>query len=183
MEDNKIIELYSNRDESGINETKLKYGKSIHYAAYQIVNNNQDADECENDTYMTAWNLIPPAVPEFLNGYLCKISRNHAMHKLRTHAKQNRRVERIQEELNNSLTTHDFDAQMIDSYIINTIINDFLRQLDSEKRTLFIGRYWAFESAASLAMRMNRSLPWVKTTLSRLRDKLGEQLRAEGLIE
>lgn len=76
MEDEKIIELFFNRSEQAIQELDMKYGKICHELSYNIVNDRQDAGECVNDAYLGMWNAIPPAMPNPLLAYLCKIVRN-----------------------------------------------------------------------------------------------------------
>ena len=74
--DEKIIELFFARSEQGIRELDIKYGKVCRKLSYNIVSNRQDAEECVNDAYLGAWNAIPPAKPDPLLTYVCKIVRN-----------------------------------------------------------------------------------------------------------
>ena len=76
IEDEKIIEMFFERSEQGIRELDIKYGKVCHKLSYNIVNSRQDAEECVNDAYLGAWNAIPPAKPNPLLAYICKIVRN-----------------------------------------------------------------------------------------------------------
>ena len=76
IEDEKIIEMFLGRSEQGIRELDIKYGKVCHKLSYNIVNSRQDAEECVNDAYLGAWNTIPPAKPNPLLTYICKIVRN-----------------------------------------------------------------------------------------------------------
>ena len=82
MEDKSIIELYFARNEQAINETSAKYGKLCYSIAHNILNNNEDTEECVNDTYLALWNTIPPAHPENLLPYIYKIVRNISFDKL-----------------------------------------------------------------------------------------------------
>ena len=75
MEDNRIIDLYWQRNEDAISETASKYGKYLHSIAYQVLSNTQDAEECVNDTYIDAWNTMPPHRPSILSTFLGKITR------------------------------------------------------------------------------------------------------------
>ncbi|MBR3023909.1 MAG: RNA polymerase subunit sigma-70, partial [Oscillospiraceae bacterium] len=79
LEDEKIIDLYWERSESAITETDKKYRSRCMYIANRILNDNSDAEECLNDTYLTAWNLMPPERPKFLASFLYKIIRNHSL--------------------------------------------------------------------------------------------------------
>lgn len=76
MDDNKLVDLFWERSESAIKETQLKYGKLFHHIAMNILHNNEDAEECVNDTYLAAWNIIPPERSAVLSAFLCRITRN-----------------------------------------------------------------------------------------------------------
>ena len=75
MDDERIVDLYWKRDETAINETKAKYGNYCYSIAYNILKNYEDAEECENDTYLEAWKTIPPQKPKILSAYLGTITR------------------------------------------------------------------------------------------------------------
>lgn len=82
MDDSIIVELFFDRSELAISETSKKYGRYCHYIAYNILRNNEDAEECVNDTYLRVWNSIPPKRPNKLQTYLGKITRNLALNML-----------------------------------------------------------------------------------------------------
>jgi len=90
MDDLSIIELYFARDEQAIKETDNKYGKLCHSIAYNILNNNEDSEECVNDTYIGVWNAIPPTRPNNFMAFLCKITRNISLKRIETMARQKR---------------------------------------------------------------------------------------------
>lgn len=81
VSDNDIIELYWSRSEEAITETDKKYRKECMKISHNILNNTSDCEECLNDTYMTAWNIIPPNRPNYMCAFICKIMRNHSLRK------------------------------------------------------------------------------------------------------
>ena len=95
MDDLKIIELYFARDERAIRETEIKYGNLCHTLAYNILNNRQDAEECVNDTYNGLWNAIPPAKPNNLTAFICKIARNLSLKRLEYLKREKRSAEMV----------------------------------------------------------------------------------------
>ena len=90
MEDKEIIELYNERSELAITETANKYGKYCYYIAHNILYNMQDSEECVNDTYLNAWNSIPPHNPDKLSTFLGKITRNLALNRYKYYNRQKR---------------------------------------------------------------------------------------------
>ena len=76
MDDREIIRLYFERSEQAIRETDRKYRKLLFQLSFHILNNREDTEECISDTYLGAWNAIPPADPSPLSAFLCKIARN-----------------------------------------------------------------------------------------------------------
>ena len=101
VKDQSIIELFIERSEAAIEETKLKFGRLIYSIAYHIVQDRMDAEECESDTYLSAWNTIPPALPENLKAYLLRIARNLALKQYRHEhtAKRDKRMQVSLDEL------------------------------------------------------------------------------------
>ena len=90
MNDLEIIELYFSRDEEAIKQTDIKYGKLCHSVAYNILNNNEDSEECVNDTYIGVWNAIPPTRPNNFMSFVCKITRNISLTRLEAMTRQKR---------------------------------------------------------------------------------------------
>ena len=90
MNDHEIIGLYWSRSESAIAATAEKYGNYCHAIAYNILHSSDDAEECANDTYLSAWNTIPPQRPNRLSIYLGKITRNLALNRYKRCTAQKR---------------------------------------------------------------------------------------------
>lgn len=185
MEDLQIIELFLNRDERAIGETKSKYGAYVRAVSYRILQNNEDADENENDTYLHAWNAIPPARPRFLSAFLAKIARNLAVSGLRAKRAEKRgggEVFLSLEELNDCIPdSRRFEDDFEETHLAS-LLNAFLRSLSETERILFIRRYWRCDSVAELAKAFGCGESKVKMTLLRTRNKLRVYLEKEGVF-
>ena len=183
MEDNKIVELYLLRDEAAIKQSTLKYGQRLRTLSYGIVNDHQTAEECENDTYMQAWNSIPPHTPtDYLYAFLARITRHLSLNCCRNNSRLKRSafILELSAELEQCLPAPDDAASRMDEIVLADTINVFLNKLSSEKRNIFIRRYWYLDSVASISKRFALSESKVKTTLFRCRDQLREYLEKEG---
>lgn len=142
MEDSQIIELYENRDEQAIVETSRKYRNYCQSISYNILHNTADCDECINDALHRLWNSIPPEHPTSFSSYLAKIVRNCSLDKYRY--KKSRYFDQtiaISEELENCLTNHISAENIVEEKRIISLINVFLKNLDKEKRVMFVKRY------------------------------------------
>lgn len=182
MEDRKIVELFWLRDENAINETKLKYSAMLNSIAFSMLKNKNDAEECENDTYLAAWNSMPENRPEYLGAYLGRIVKNLSVIKIRNKTAQKRGTgyNECIEELS-SLSGIETTESLFDEKETAKHISDFLRSIDSEKRQIFIRRYWYCDSISDIAESFDVSESKVKTSLSRIRQKLKEYLICQGV--
>lgn len=183
MDDNRIVELYLQRDEAAIGQSAGKYGPRLRSLAYSITNDLQTAEECENDTYLEAWNAIPPHEPrDYLYAFLARITRHISLNRCR----DQRRLKRssficlLSAELEQCIPAPDDMQCRIDDIALGNAINAFLGKLDEEKRSIFIRRYWYLDSVAAISARFALSESKVKTTLYRCRKKLREHLEKEG---
>ena len=185
MDDNRIVELYFLRDETAIRQTSEKYGNRLRSLAYGIVGDRQTAEECENDTYMEAWNTIPPHEPRsYLYAFLACITRHIALNfcRDRSRLKRSAFICELSAEMEQCIPAPD-DAQCrIDDMVLREAINGFLGTLDEEKRNIFIRRYWYLDSVADISKRFALSESKVKTTLFRCRNRLREHLEKEGYV-
>jgi len=180
MEDSEIVEMYWNRNENAINETDKKYGKYIFKVAYQILSNLEDGKECVNDTYLKTWNSIPPTRPNVLKLFLAKITRNLALDRYDKKKAQKRNCEfeivlSEIEDLESSISDQNVEEEVILNELSNTI-NDFIKSLTLEKRTIFLDRYYQFYSIKQIAEYNNLSESKIKMMLMRLRDELKQVL-------
>ena len=131
MDDSQIIELYWKRDESAIRETENQYGSYCHSIAFRITNSQEDADECVSDTWLRAWNSIPPNRPDSLMAYLCKIVRNLCLKKYRynTADKRNSQMDVAMEELEGCLASPEDVEKKIETEELTRAIDQFLGML------------------------------------------------------
>jgi RNA polymerase sigma-70 factor (ECF subfamily) len=182
VEDTKIIELYFSRDERAIEETAKKYGRYCHTIANNILNSDPDAEECVNDTYLSAWNSIPPTKPNRLASFLGRIVRNLALNRYAFENAEKRRDGTLVllEEIAEILADPDGEDGGGESEIM-THINAFLATLDSESRKMFVRRYWYMSPVKDIARDLGATESRVKVTLMRTRNKLKKYLEEMGV--
>lgn len=183
MNDEKIVELYLLRDETAIKETKDRYHNRLIALAYGIVNDEQTAEECENDTYLKAWNTIPPNEPRsYLYAFLARITRHISLNycRNRNRLKRSAFICELSSEMEQCIPAPDEFECKIDEIALGKAINNFLSTIDEEKRNIFIRRYWYLDSVANISKRFSISQSKVKTTLFRCRNGLREYLEEEG---
>jgi RNA polymerase sigma-70 factor (ECF subfamily) len=182
LNDLNIIELYFARDEEAIKQTDIKYGKLCHSVAYNILNNNEDSEECVNDTYIGVWNAIPPARPNNFMAFVCKITRNLSLKRLEAQARQKRSQAILVslDELAGVLSDESI-ADGVSDEDIGKLISDFLRNEKSEIRDVFIRKYYFFDSIGDIARRYDFTESKVKNMLHHTRTKLKDFLIKEGI--
>ena len=185
ISDQKIVRHYLDRLESAILETKNKYGKLINLIAYNILCSKDDADECENDTYLNVWNSIPTNEPENLKAYCLRISRNLAIKRYRYNLAQKRdnskqlSLEKIMEECGDIFPEQ---SNVSDENEIKIIINKFLMDLPLKKRKVFMLRYWYFLSVKEIMEECKMSKSQVEVALFRMRKLLKGEFEERGYI-
>ncbi|URN95860.1 MAG: sigma-70 family RNA polymerase sigma factor [Candidatus Pristimantibacillus lignocellulolyticus] len=183
MEDQGIVHLYLQRSQQALLETKNKYGAYCKAIARNILSNYSDIEECENDTYLAAWNAIPPNMPRKFSVFLGRIARNIALDKYgyNTAKKRNREFEVILTELEECLASPNTVETEYEAGEIAHLINHFLYTIDEQTRNLFIRRYWYSDSIKNISKMFNMSNSKVKSTLFRTRNKLRDYLLKEGI--
>lgn len=185
MEDKEILDLYFNRDETAISATAKKYGNYCYSVAYNILYNKEDAEESVNDTYLGAWNSIPPHKPEVLSSFLGKITRYVSLKRHRDKHAQKRgggELSLVYEELADCIpSNHDIDAEL-EAKELALSINRFLSVLPAAERQIFVCRYWYFDSIASISRQFGFRETKVKSILFRTRTKLRDKLKKEGVM-
>ena len=182
MDDNTIVEMYLRRDETAIGQTAEKFGARLRALSYGIVRDRQSAEECENDTYMEAWNSIPPHEPRsYLYAFLARITRHISLNccRDRRRLKRNACICEFDAEMEECIPSPDDIECRIDNMTLSKSINGFLGELDEEKRNIFIRRYWYLDSIADISLHFALSESKVKTTLCRCRARLREYLKKE----
>lgn len=153
MEDRQIIDLYRNRDETAITETEDKYGAFCRKIAGNILTLREDAEECVNDTWLTAWNRIPPVIPRSLRAFLGRIVRDISLSRWRSSHAQKRYsgMDVLLSELEECVPAPQTVEGELESAELGRVISRWLRSLPEEDRTLFIRRYWNGEAVKDLA--------------------------------
>ena len=183
MEDEKIVELYWQRNESAIAETQQKYGRYLTKIAYNILTDMEDSLECVNDTYMNAWKSIPPNKPNILSLYLAKITRCVSIDIVR---KKNREKRLPSEyvfslsELADCVSEGNTTEQEIEVTMLANAISAYLCTLSRDARNLFIGRYYFLDPLKEVAKYCGMSESKAKTILYRTRRGLKGYLEKEG---
>ena len=182
MDDSKIIELYFARNEQAIRETASKYGKLCHSIAYNILNNHEDSEECVNDTYTGVWNAIPPARPNNLMAFVCKIARNLSLKRLEYMKREKRSANTLiaLEELEALLPDERYAPNVSDEEV-GKLISKFLYTQKEEVRNVFIRKYYFFDSIGEIAQRYSFTESKVKNMLFNTRNKLKDYLIKEGI--
>ena len=183
MDDQQIVDLYWVRTENAISETAHKYGRYCHYIAYNILHSDEDSEECVNDTYLKAWNVIPPQRPNKLSTFLGKITRNLALDRYKYNSREKRgggQMPLVMDELAECVSATDTTNHIIDDMVLVDCFNRFLATLPAEPRKIFMRRYWYFSSIKEIADDFSISESNVKMTLSRVRNKLKQLLEKEG---
>ena len=184
MDDKKIVDLYWHRDESAIKETKLKYGRFCYSIAYRILENKEDADECENDTYLKVWRTVPPKRPEILKTYLGLISRTLSLDKRRRKNAQKRggETELSLSELEQCVPENKSVSDAVETTELARMISVFLENLPKTECDVFLCRYWYFYSIKEIADRFGFGVSKVKMMLFQTWESLKELLEKEGVL-
>ena len=184
MEDLKIIELYFKRDETAISETSEKYSPYCSVIAKNILHNELDEEECLSDTWLCAWNNIPPTKPNCLRVFLGKITRNISLNLFRkkSTAKRSAVFEPF-DELSECVAGKESVEKEADAKALSEYLDRFIRSLPKEKRYVFLRRYWYGDSISDIAEKAEINETKVKNILFKLRKKLREELEKEGFLE
>lgn len=189
MEDQDIIDLYFARSESAIKETESKYGKYCFAIAFRVLQSEEDSKECVNDTYLKAWNSIPPNRPQKLRSFLGVIIRNLALNRRRMSETQKRGGGQVEASLDELLdcmpaaeSAEEVALQERQKEKLSRALNSFLKELPLQKRKVFLQRYWYFSSVQEIASDLGISESKVKTTLYRIRKDLKAYLEKEGFM-
>ena len=184
MEDEKIIDLYWARCEDAVKETSQKYGKYCYGISYNILHSREDAQECVNDTYVKAWESIPPHRPNSLSAFLGKITRNLSLNlyeKNRADKRGSGQVPFVLEELSECIPSGNTVESAVDSNQLTELLNKFLSETKTENRTVFVLRYWYMYSVKEIAERQGSTQSRIKMILLRTRKSLKSFLEKEDM--
>lgn len=185
MEDQEIIDLYWNRSEIAISETASKYGGYCYSIAFNILKNNEDSEESVSDTYIAAWNAIPPRRPSIISTFLGKITRRIAIDRWRSRNRVKRgggEIDLALEELEDCIADSQTVEKAFERKQLSSLFNRFLEELPEVERTVFLCRYWYVDSVSDIANHFGFSGSKVTSMLHRTRKKLRAVLEREDLL-
>lgn len=185
MEGKEIVELFFNREETAIEAASQKYGGYCGKIAMNILGSQEDSEECLNDTFFKAWEMIPPNKPQRLSTFLGKLTRNIAINRLRQQKAQKRgggEGVAVFDEIS-EFTPDKFsvETEAEQKELVNAI-NEFLNKLPIKKRNVFICRYWYCDSVKEIAANQGLSESNVSVILNRTGQKLKQHLTQKGMI-
>lgn len=183
MDDQKIVTLYWDRDEKAIEETDFKYKKYLFMVAYHMLRSTPASDECLNDTYLGAWNAMPPSKPDVLRAFLTIIMRRIAIKRYHSEMKK----KNVPSELTVSLSElEDFVAgeddveAAFDAKRLGEVISEFVRSLTPRRRFIFMSRYYVADPIDTIAQDLTVSRSTVNKELAAIRSALKKKLESEG---
>lgn len=185
MEDQGIIALFFDRSEQAIVETDKKYGGYCYSIAYNILSNREDSEESVSDTYLAAWNTIPPRHPNLLNAFLGKLTRRISIDRWRKASAKKRGGGEIilaLEELEDCTADEQSTEKVFERKQLAFVFNRFLESLPETERRVFLCRYWYLDSISAIANYYGFSDSKVTSMLHRTRKKLQTVLEKEGLL-
>ncbi len=185
MEDERIVSLYWDRDERAIRETEEKYDRYLTKIAYNILNNMDDSRESVNDTYLAAWNSMPPHRPSILSAYLAKLTRRISIDCFRYRTRDKRMASEYAislSELGDCISGGDTPEDIVNVKVLADTIGIFLRLQSQEARTVFLARYYFLDSIKEISLHSGMSESKVKSLLHRTRLGLKAHLEKEGFF-
>ena len=184
MEDSVIIDLYWAREERALSETDTKYGGYCRSIAHNILRNREDTEECVSDTWLHAWNAMPPQRPSILSSFLGRITRNLSFDRCRRQNAEKRGSGALPlalDELSECVPAGGSVEQTMDERELGQAIDRFLRTIPEKQCSLFLRRYWYAESISQIAERYSLKENTVKSILFRTREQLRKFLQKEGV--
>lgn len=183
MQDEMIVSLYWLRDERAIEETKSKYDRYLYKIAYNVLSDRLDSEESVNDTYLAAWNSIPPHKPAILSTYLSKLTRRISIDMFRRRTREKRKASEYAltlAELNDCVSGEGDPVGETETKLLADAINAFVRSLPEDAKNAFIGRYYFLDPLSVVAKYCKMSESKAKSLLYRTRCALKEHLQKEG---
>lgn len=184
MEDSAIVDLYWQRSERAISETDRKYGRYCHAIAYNFCADHEDAEECVNDAWFRAWNLMPDKRPSVLKAFLGAITRSIAIDLYRAKTRKKRgggEMPLTLEELSECIPSNADPERSYESKEFEAAIGRFVEGLSETEQKIFVSRYWYLASVEKISERLHFSKSKTKSILFRLRGRLRVYLQEEGL--
>ncbi|MBQ4113302.1 MAG: sigma-70 family RNA polymerase sigma factor [Clostridia bacterium] len=183
LSDGEIIDLYWKRDEQAIKETDRKYQHFLLTVAHNILRNGWDCEECLNDTYLGAWNAIPPARPKALQAFLATIMRRTAIDRYKAVTRQKRIDSELTvalSEVEELLTDGSDPAAELDARELGRVISAYIRSLPKRRRYIFMSRYYMARPIGEIAELLGCSESTVNKEIAAIKRGLREALEKEG---
>ena len=184
MTDSQIVEMYWDRNEQAVTATSEKYSTYCYTVAYGILHNEEDSKESVNDTYMSAWNSMPPHKPNVLKTFLGKITRRLSIDKLKRKNAEKRggEIAEVLDELSEFISPSGDPIAEVEKEMLDKTINAFVRELRDTEQRVFLCRYWYAKPVKEIAKLFGFSESKIKVMLMRTRNKLKTRLNEEGLL-
>ena len=185
MEDEKIIELYFERNESAISETAEKYGNYLYKIAFNILSDKEDSEESVNDTYMSVWNTIPPEKPNVFSAFLSKITRYISINRYsakKTEKRGRGEIDAAFEEIEECVPDKSDIYDEIETKELAKMISDYLKNLPETERKIFVCRYYYLDSLSDISKQFGFSQSKIASMLHRTRKKILSHLEKEGVL-
>ena len=183
LSDEDIVDLLFSRSEEGLFQLQAKYGHTCLRIAQNVLHNHQDAEECVNDTYLDAWNAMPTARPSYLGAFLSKITRRISIDRFRSLHRQKRGgIDGVLEELDDCIPSDSDVVREYESRRLASALNRFLYAQPTQKRVMFLRRYFYSQSISEIAQGLSVSENSVKVTLHRMREALRRELEEQDLL-
>lgn len=186
MDDNQIIALYWSKNERAVAETNRKYGSYCFTIADNVLHNREDSEECVNDTWLHAWNAMPPQKPARLRMFLAKITRNLSFNRFNARTAQKRgggEIDLVLDELAECIAGESDIENEYAAKELGQCIQKFVRDLPERDGNVFVRRYFFTEPVAVIARRYGLTDNNVMVILSRTRKKLKVHLIKEGFCD
>ncbi len=184
ISDERIIELYWQRDEKAIHETEVKYGKMLFSIAYNILHDKSDCEECQNDTYLCVWKRIPPIRPTVFSAFISKIMRDIAINKYKEKSSKKRIPAELTvsiEDLHDFLHAGDTPEAEYTAKELGKIISDYVRGLSDRQQFIFMERYYLYSTIESIAEELGVGLATVHRETEKMKQGLKAHLERNGV--
>ena len=181
--DSALLDLYFERSEEAIEATMAKYGGLLRTLSWNIQGNQEDVEECLNDTYLAAWNAIPPERPHYFKAYLCKVARNFSLDKVRAKTREKRgggQIPLLLDEAEESLASGSDGARTAEVRELGRMISGYLEKQPDRRRIIFLKRYYFASSIKEIAHEQRTTEGAVKVLLHRMRQELKMELIERG---
>lgn len=182
--DEKIVDMYWQRDPDAIQETDQKYGRLLQSTAFNILADLEDSEECQNDAYLKIWNAIPSARPAEFYAFIIQITRRIAIDRYREKSRKKRVPSQLTlsiEELNHSLRSGMSVEEEYDAKILGELITEYVRSLDDRQQYIFVDRYYMAEPVERIASDLSISVRTAYREIEKIRAGLKKYLEGNGI--